>query len=371
MESKKIKVLHVIFEFKFGGIQRLVYDLVSTQVNNNAISTEILVLNNSGEFAQNFRKLNVNIHSINPRRTYLFNFKQLIKVFNCFKSADIIHFHGFHIFLSILAIISNTKTIYTEHGNFAFGRKKKIGDYILHTLRRYYYKWVVNIVICNSRFTKEYLKEKWGVEGNHIKVILNGSNTNLKVDIKNINKIKVSFQNNFIIGTTSRLAGFKRIDRLIEAFSIFASNKQDVQLVIVGDGSEKSSLENTVREKNLNNVFFTGFKSNVFDYLSAFNLCVYPSQNEPFGLVAVEAYSAQKPVLVFDDSGGLKEIVSICDPGDIVGSIEEMAKKMDYYYQTKIDKKNVTKILSYFSIKRMEIDYFQEYKEILCAELVE
>ena len=371
METKKIKILHIISEFRFGGIQRLVYDLVSAQIQNDGISTEILVLDNKGEFEQEFEELNIHIYPINPRKTYLFNLKQLSKVIKCFKSNDIIHFHGFHLYLAVLALLSKTKIIYTEHGNFAFGRKKKISDYILHILRRYYYKCVADVVACNSKFTKEYLKDKWSVKGKHIKVVLNGSNTNLKCNDKKVNDIKVSFQNNFIIGTTSRLAGVKRIDRLIKAFEIFASNKQDVELVIVGDGTEKNFLENTAIEKNLSNVFFTGFKSNVFDYQSAFDVCVFPSQNEPFGLVAVEAYSASKPVLVFEDGGGLIEIVSRCDSDDIVGSIEEMAKRMDYYYKTKINKKNVTKVLNYFSMQRMERDYFQEYKEMLCAELVE
>lgn len=371
METKKIKILHIISEFRFGGIQRLVYDLVSTQLQNNDILPEILVLDNKGEFKQEFEELNIHIHPINPLRTYLFKPNQLSKVMKCFKSNDIIHFHGFHLYLGLLALLSKTKIIYTEHGNFAFGRKKKISDYIVHILRRYYYKWVVDVVACNSRFTKEYLKNKWCLQGKHIKVVLNGSNTNLKCNDKTVNDIKVSFQNNFIIGTTSRLAGFKRIDRLIEAFEIFASNKQDVKLVIVGDGIEKNSLQNIAIEKNLSNVFFTGFKSNVFDYQSAFDICVFPSQNEPFGLVAVEAYSAHKPVLVFEDGGGLMEIVSRCNSDDIVGSIEAMAKRMDYYYKTKTNKKNITKLLNYFSMQRMERDYFKEYKEMLCAELVE
>ena len=310
----------------------------------------------------------MNIYSINPKRTYLFNIKQINNVNKCFKSADIIHFHGFHIYLAVLALLSKAKIIYTEHGNFAFGRKKKISDYILHILRRYYYKFVVDVVVCNSRFTKEYLKDKWCVEGKHVKIVLNGSNTNLKCNDKKVNDIKASFQNNFIIGTTSRLAGFKRIDRLIEAFEVFASNKQDVELVIVGDGTEKHFLENITIEKNLSKVFFTGFKSNVFDYQSAFDICVFPSQNEPFGLVAVEAYSAHKPVLVFEDGGGLTEIVSRCDSEDIIKDEEDMAIRMQYYYNNRDIVKNTFDVINYFTVERMADDYFKHYKRVLCAE---
>ena len=115
-------------------------------------------------------------------------------------------------------------------------------------------------------------------------------------------------------------------------------------------------------------MFFTGFKSNVFDYQSAFDICVFPSQNEPFGLVAVEAYSAHKPVLVFEDGGGLTEIVSRCDSEDIIKDEEDMAIRMQYYYNNRDIVKNTFDVINYFTVERMADDYFKHYKRVLCAE---
>ena len=115
-----------------------------------------------------------------------------------------------------------------------------------------------------------------------------------------------------------------------------------------------------VNSKKMTNVHFLGYKKNVFDYQSAFDVAVFPSRNEPFGLVAVEAYYASKPTLIFDDSGGLKEIVSIINTNDIVKSEAKLAERIQYYYSNgrKIDN---SKILNYFSSERMEKDYFNVY----------
>ena len=63
-----------------------------------------------------------------------------------------------------------------------------------------------------------------------------------------------------------------------------------------------------VNSKKMTNVHFLGYKKNVFDYQSAFDVAVFPSRNEPFGLVAVEAYYASKPTLIFDDSGASRKL---------------------------------------------------------------
>ena len=54
------------------------------------------------------------------------------------------------------------------------------------------------------------------------------------------------------------------------------------------------------------------------DYYKSFDVCVFPAEQEPFGLVGVEAYLNGKVVLAFSDSGGLKEIIEPFEPELIV-----------------------------------------------------
>lgn len=361
-----IRVVHFLSSFKFGGIEKLVFDLSDEQTRrNNDVQPQILVLNQKGEFTDKFKQLGINIKAINPKSTYGFTLEQLRQIHSALKSVDIIHLHSFHLFIALLSIISGNKIIYTEHGNFAIGRKKRLSDRVNHFFRKCFFKWFTHIVVCNSNFTKSYLNENWDIKSSNVKVVYNGSNVNQEINLNNVKKIKELANNQFCIGTVARLAAVKRIDRLLDVFHAFHRIHQDSYLFIVGDGNLKETLED--RANNLDcsdHILFFGYQSNPLDYQEAFDVCVFPSNHESFGLVAVEAYSVNKPVLVFGDGGGLTEIVSKCDPNDICSSKEDMVNRLSYYYQKKGTKKDTSRVISYFTSRRMEEDYYKFYSEL-------
>ena len=70
------------------------------------------------------------------------------------------------------------------------------------------------------------------------------------------------------------------------------------------------------------------------------DICVLPSQKEPFGLVAIEAFALGKPVLVFEDGGGLLETVGTYNRDDVVANVGELAERLQYYYDHPEDAAN-------------------------------
>ena len=364
--SDKFRVVHIIGGFRFGGIEKLVYDLVSEQKRSATICPYILVVRSQGEFSHRFKQLKVPITAINPKSNYCFDLTRIKKILSVFKQSDIIHFHGFHHMLAILALLYGKKILYTEHGNFAFGRKKTIKDRGQHFLRKCFYKWFVDVVACNSKFTKNYLQNSWKLRSNKIKVIYNGSMPE-KINENEVSKIREYYGNKFIIGTTSRLAEVKQINRLVHAYIQFALEFEDVILIIVGEGPERDIIEKEAGQFFNKRIFLPGFKPNPSDYQSAFDVCVFPSKNESFGLVAVESYNARKPVLVFEDGGGLMEIVSMCDPDDVVTDIKGLVNRIKFYYSTR-EEKNTTELLKYFSAERMASEYYLNYEDVLCSK---
>ena len=115
------------------------------------------------------------------------------------------------------------------------------------------------------------------------------------------------------------------------------------------------------------------YKSRFLNHLavdSNIDICVFPSEAEPFGLVGVEAYMHGKPVLAFSDSGGLKEVIKPLEPENIVDNEEQLANRMLFYEQHQNmvmdkakDRINYAKIN--FSIKRMERNYYDIYKTLM------
>ena len=304
-----VKVTHIMHDFQYGGISKLIFDIVSLQKENRFLKPQILVLINDGKLKIDFELLDIDIISIGVKSTYRFKYKHFKKVFNCFKDSNLLHFHGFHPYLCFLALLAKNKVLYTEHGLFGFGRKIRLKDRIIYKLRKIYYNNYVNIVACVSEHTRRFLINKWGLTKNNIKVVYNGVNGVLPPSKDKVEEIRSRYDNRFIIGISARLAGVKRIDIALESFKIFSEECKDSVLLIVGDGLLKVELEDYVSKNEIKNVYFLGYKSNMFEYQSAFDISILTSHNESFGIVAVESYLAKKPIIVFEDGGGLVEIL--------------------------------------------------------------
>lgn len=113
--------------------------------------------------------------------------------------------------------------------------------------------------------------------------------------------------------TLARLSAqetYKGVDRLIDAMSAIPEN-QSVRLVISGDGTGRSALENRAKGSGrADRIFFTGRVSerdlaNVYRACDVFSLITNrgPAAGEGIPLTPLEAAACGKPVLVGDQDG--------------------------------------------------------------------
>lgn len=100
-----------------------------------------------------------------------------------------------------------------------------------------------------------------------------------------------------------RLVAEKNLGMLIDAFSqLQCKNKR---LVLVGNGDQRSNLENKVKELSLtNNVIFVGETNTPEKYYRGSHYFVIPSSYESFGQVVIEALSSGLPVIGFSSIQG-------------------------------------------------------------------
>jgi L-malate glycosyltransferase len=99
------------------------------------------------------------------------------------------------------------------------------------------------------------------------------------------------------------------------------------RLVMVGDGSERRNAEHRARCLGIfEHCSFVGKQPRIVDYLSASDVLLLPSEQESFGLAALEAMACEVPVIA-SRVGGLPEVVTQGETGYLseVGDIEQMA----------------------------------------------
>ena len=118
-----------------------------------------------------------------------------------------------------------------------------------------------------------------------------------------------------LIGMVGRLQRWKGMHVFLDAVAIIRRSRPDVHAVIVGGPHETepgygNELHNQARALGVAGaVTFAGFQSNATDWMQAMDIVVHASDDEPFGIVVIEAMALGKPV-VAGSGGGPAEIVT-------------------------------------------------------------
>jgi len=159
---------------------------------------------------------------------------------------------------------------------------------------------LADAVIVPSEFLARAVAN-WGVSESKITVIYNA------VELPSPISSLIPLSTRFKIVTVGRLVPWKHIDHLIEALT----ECDEAGLVIVGDGPERSRLEELARARQLSErIFFAGQRSKeeTLAIMAACDLFALNSSYEGFPHVVLEAMSAGLPV-VATAVGGTPEIV--------------------------------------------------------------
>ncbi|MBM2818340.1 MAG: hypothetical protein HW410_22 [Nitrosarchaeum sp.] len=110
-----------------------------------------------------------------------------------------------------------------------------------------------------------------------------------------------------------RLVFYKNVEVILRALNIVIKEYPNVKLIIAGDGPHKTTLQE-IAKKIKNNVIFMGYVTPIekSKLLAESNALLFPSLCEGFGLVILEAFAQNRPVLVSD----LKPMSDIITHGD-------------------------------------------------------
>lgn len=283
-----------------GGVTTYVLNLVESLKNKYDIT--VYVITREG-------KSDINILSFNYPK-WLFALSVFI-VLNK-KKPDVIHSHSWWYTLlpSIFYkfIHPKTKVIHTLH-------TQPVGE-TLKSIKSRFFSLFLSRCDVVTFVSKSQMKEM----GKHFKItspkkVIYGAVSPEKVSGNKLMEIK----NNFSLNGKQPIISFvglvvyekkaEGVKKLIESIKILKMTYPQIRLLIIGDGEFRKNLEERASDLGLNeNVIFTGFKENVYEFLAITDIYAHLSLQESLGLSILEAMSKGMPVIAAN-TGGIPEII--------------------------------------------------------------
>jgi glycosyltransferase involved in cell wall biosynthesis len=199
---------------------------------------------------------------------------------------EIIHSH--HRYFDLLAYLVSklyrVKTVTTVHSK-VLGKKL--------------FSYKADRFIAVSNTIREHIIRNFGVNNSKITVINNfvdQSELPAKFPVKDLKEKPGIPVNKFILTFLGRLSKEKGIDVLLRTFKNLQNEFTDLVLLLIGDGEEKSFVQDFIRQNNLN-VKLIEPVENIFDYYNISDIIVLPSRVDPFPVVMLETGMMTKPFI--------------------------------------------------------------------------
>ena len=204
-------------------------------------------------------------------------------------------------------------------------------------LARYFAKRI-DAIVCISNAVETNFKDK-GINFGNLVQIYNGIDPEKVIVKKPLNEIRQQHDvqmSDVVVGVVGNIRGWKGQETIIKSVNLIKDSFPNIKCLIVGDTSSDSvdyleHLKNLIKEYGIeSNIIFTGYQSNVADYMNAMDIVVHTSVlPEPFGRVLIEAMALSKP-LIGSKAGAVPEIIDdgvtglMFTPGDE----QDLAKKL-------------------------------------------
>jgi N-acetyl-alpha-D-glucosaminyl L-malate synthase BshA len=173
----------------------------------------------------------------------------------------------------------------------------------------------------------------------------------------------------------THISNFRPVKRSVDVIKTFAKILEqvpDASLLMIGEGPDHKDCRNLASELNiLKNVHFLGKQEDVISILAMTDVLLFPSAEESFGLVALEAMSCAIPVIGYR-AGGLPEVVVHNECGFLyeLGDIEGMANAgillaQDCKLRKEMGLKGRERVLANFTTEHIVPQYEALYERLI------
>jgi glycosyltransferase involved in cell wall biosynthesis len=298
--------MQVVLSLNPGGTERLVIDIIRHL--HPGIPMSVCCLDEPGSWAREVEALGVQVEALHRPPGFHPSVGLRLGRVAAQHGATVLHCHHYSPFVygSVAKLRHpGLRVLYTEHGRLsdtAPSVKRRVANAVLATLP--------SGVFTVSEELKAHIVAE-GFSPSSVRPIYNGVSIrplpSLSDRAERRSRLGVTPET-LVIGTIARLDPVKDLSTLVSAMPAILA-KHPARLVIIGDGPERSALEQVAAEAGVSDaVTFLGHQEGAADWLGALDVYVNCSISEGVSLTILEAMAAGLPV-VATRVGGTPEVV--------------------------------------------------------------
>lgn len=239
-------------------------------------------------------------------------------------------------------------------------------------LDRVFLKFYTNIIAVSGGVKNIFIaREK--ADPAKIDVIPNGLEfKSFNYDIASIRRELGIAKQDFVIGSVGRIYPEKNHKYFVTVAKLLKQKNSDFKIVLVGSGPAEEALRQEIKVAGLeNNFLLAGWQSEIYKYLSVFDIFVLPSKYEGHPSSVLQAWLLKKPVLGAKVTG-IKDVItdgyngllfSLSETQELSNTLLNL-RNMPEFCQ-KIAENGYNTLKENYDIKKMYQNY-QNYIEKLC-----
>jgi glycosyltransferase involved in cell wall biosynthesis len=299
-----MKIAHLVDSMEVGGAETLVSQMCRLQREQGHDPCVYAVLS-LGALGERMRKEgfavqpHVGSHLSDATRTFFRIFKE--------SRPDVVHLHNPTptVYAATAARLAGVPSIVsTRHSLVA--RPRRLIVELKYALAAAFCDWIVGI--CDA--TTNNIKSIHSIPARKIVRVYNGADPMLRVT-----KEQWPAKTGFTLVYVGRLEPVKNHSLLLHAFCLALKSMPGLRLWMVGDGSERKTLESMAAQLGITSqVTFWGQQIDVAPFFSAADAFVMSSTSEGLPISLLQAFSMGLPAIV-TDVGGMAEVVRLAQAG--------------------------------------------------------
>jgi glycosyltransferase involved in cell wall biosynthesis len=299
----KIRVLHILWTGRTGGAERFVRDIFHFS-DQNKFEHALCFLAKGGPLESHLPP-EAKIYTLNMQNGQsLLSGLKFAGVLHDFKP-DIVHSHVRNYFVNLLLFLHpRIRRIYSEHGG-SFDPATSPED--INRYKKFYQRFIrhYHLVLTNAEYLRQEILAWTGLPAENVKIYHYGIDTRRYGDRSKRESLRHEWgitPQEMVVGIVGRLVEQKGIDDFLGVAHEIRKTDSQCRFIIVGDGPLRASLTQLAQQLEVP-VTFLGDRQDLPLLLPAFDVFIFTSRWEPFGIIILETFASRIPVVGFKVPG--------------------------------------------------------------------